>query len=86
MQGATHLKNPEFGAYLTVKSPENSMQNCINTRLATLREAHANCLIESMDMGADTLAAMLERASAPISNEEFVQREHALWLAKWQRT
>ena len=80
------MKNPEFGAYLTVKSPENSMQNCINTRLATLREAHANCLIESMDMGADTLAAMLERASAPISNEEFVQREHALWLAKWQRT
>ena len=45
MQGATHLKNPEFGAYLTVKSPENSMQNCINTRLAALREAHANCLI-----------------------------------------
>ena len=86
MQGATHLKNPEFGAYLTVKSPEKSMQNCINTRLAALREAHANCLIESMDMGADTLAAMLERASAPISNEEFVQREHALWLAKWQRT
>ncbi|MBR6976675.1 MAG: hypothetical protein IKH84_07225 [Ottowia sp.] len=80
------MKNPEFGAYLTVKSPEKSMQNCINTRLATLREAHANCLIESMDMGADTLAAMLERASAPISNEEFVQREHALWLAKWQRT
>ena len=80
------MKNPEFGAYLTVKSPEKSMQNCINTRLATLREAHANCLIESMDMGADTLAAMLERASAPISNEEFVQRENALWLAKWQRT
>ena len=80
------MKNPEFGAYLTVKSPEKNMQNCINTRLATLREAHANCLIESMDMGADTLAAMLERASAPISNEEFVQREHALWLAKWQRT
>ena len=80
------MKNPEFGAYLTVKSPEKNMQNCINTRLAALREAHANCLIESMDMGADTLAAMLERASAPISNEEFVQREHALWLAKWQRT
>lgn len=80
------MKNPEFGAYLTVKSPENSMQNCINTRLNTLREAHANCLIESMDMGAGTLAAMLERASAPISDEEFVQREHALWLAKWQRT
>lgn len=80
------MKNPEFGAYLTVKSPEKSMQNCVNTRLNTLREAHANCLIERMDMGAGTLAAMLERASAPISDEEFVQREHALWLAKWQRT
>ena len=77
------MKNPEFGAYLTVKSPEKSMQNCINTRLAALREAHANCLIESMDMGAGTLAAMLERASAPISDEEFVRREHALWLQRW---
>ena len=81
------MKNPEFGAYLIMNNmPEKTMQSRINTRLDTLREAHANCLIESMDMGADTLAAMLGRASAPISDEEFVQREHALWLAKWQRT
>ena len=81
------MKNPEFGAYLIMNNmPEKTMQSRINTRLDTLREAHANCLIESMDMGAGTLAAMLERASAPISDEECVRREHALWLAKWQRT
>ena len=31
----------------------------------------------------DDIAAMLERASAPISDEEFVRREHALWLQRW---
>jgi len=38
-----------------------------------------------MDMGADVLAGMLERASAPISNEEFTRREEILWRQRHQR-
>ncbi|MCW5236707.1 hypothetical protein [Verminephrobacter eiseniae] len=40
--------------------------------------------IENMDMGADVLEAILQRACEPISNEEFTRREKALWLQRHQ--
>jgi BRCT domain type II-containing protein len=58
------------------------MQTIIDARVEAIEEAHANNLIEGLDMGADALAAMLERARQPVSNEEFTRREEALWLKR----
>jgi len=63
---------------------DTAMQAIIAARVDAIRQAHANNLIENMDMGADVLAAMLERAREPISNEEFTRREKALWLQRHQ--
>jgi len=65
-------------------SGQDSMQAVIAARVEAIRQAHANNLIENMDMGADVLAAMLERAREPISNEEFTRREKILWLQRHQ--
>jgi hypothetical protein len=61
-----------------------AMQETIAARVEAIREAHANNLIENMDMGAGVLEAMLQRAREPISNEEFTRREEALWLQRHQ--
>ena len=61
-----------------------AMQETIAARVEAIRQAHANNLIENMDMGADALEAMLQRAREPISNEEFTRREKALWLQRHQ--
>lgn len=60
--------------------PTANMKEIIEARVEAIRQAHANNLIENMDMGADVLEAMLERAREPISNEEFTRREEAIWL------
>jgi len=65
-------------------SNDTAMQALIAARVEAILQAHANNLIENMDMGADVLAAMLERAREPISNEEFTRREEALWLQRYQ--
>ncbi|MDR2154320.1 MAG: hypothetical protein LBE78_04750 [Burkholderiaceae bacterium] len=60
------------------------MQATIEARVEAIRQAHANNLIENLDMGADVLQAMLQRAREPISNEEFTRREEALWRQRHQ--
>jgi len=62
-----------------------AMQHIIAARVQAIKQAHANNLIENMDMGADVLAGMLEHASEPISNEEFTRREEILWRQRHQR-
>jgi|SRR6218665_2426491 len=59
-----------------------AMQEIVAARIEAIRQAHANNLIENMDMGADVLEAILQRACEPISNEEFTRREKALWLQR----
>ena len=59
-------------------------QATIAARVEAIRQAHANNLIEGLDMGTDVFEAMLQRASEPISNEEFTRREEALWLLRHQ--
>jgi hypothetical protein len=54
------------------------MRALIDARVESLRQAHADNLIEGLDMGEDEFNAMLERAREPISNEEFTRREEAL--------
>jgi hypothetical protein len=63
---------------------DHAMQALIDARVEAIRQAHANNLIEGLDMGEDVLKAMLERARAPISNEEFTRREETLWLQRHQ--
>ena len=55
-----------------------AMQKIIDARVHSIREAHANCLLEGIDMGSDVLNGMLARAREPVSNEEFKKREYAL--------
>ena len=57
----------------------------IEARLHTLQEARANCALEGVSMGDDAFAALLQRARAQVSNEEFVRREVALWKMMWGR-
>jgi len=59
-----------------------AMQAIIDARVRAIKQAHANNLIEGLDMGEGALAGMLERAREPISNEEFTRREEALWLER----
>ena len=61
------------------------MQEIINTRVKNILEVHANCLIEDIDVGSDTLNSILERAREPISNEEFEKRELAILFKKYGR-
>ena len=58
------------------------MQAVIEKRIEALTEAHANNLIEGLDMGDDVLAAKIERARQPISNDEFVRREVEIVLVR----
>lgn len=62
----------------------DDMQEVIAARVAAILQAHANNLIEGLDMGAEVLEAMLQRAREPVSNEEFTRREKALWLKRHQ--
>jgi len=61
---------------------DDTMQAMIDARVEAIRQAHANNLIEGLDMGADVFEAMLERAREPISTEEFTRRETALWYER----
>ena len=63
---------------------EDDMQAVIAARVAAILQAHANNLIEGLDMGAEALEAMLQRAREPVSNEAFTRREKALWLERHQ--
>jgi hypothetical protein len=58
------------------------MQKIIEARVEAIKQAHANNLIENMDMGAEVFEAMLQRAREPISNEEFTRREKILWIQR----
>ena len=60
------------------------MQAVIDARVESIRQAHANNLIENLDMGEEVFQAMLQRAREPVSNEEFTRREKALWLQRHQ--
>ena len=60
-----------------------AMQELIEARVESILQAHANNLIEGLDMGDDALQAMLQRAREPVSNEEFTRREEAIWLEKY---
>jgi hypothetical protein len=57
-------------------------QTVIAARIEALTEAHANNLIECLDVGEDALAETLERARQPISNDEFVRQEMELVRAR----
>jgi hypothetical protein len=59
------------------------MQAVIAARIEALTEAHANNLIEGLDVGEEILAATVERARQPISNNEFVRREMELVRARY---
>ena len=59
------------------------MQKIIDARVQSIREAHANCLLEGIDMGHDVLNGMLARAREPVSNEEFKKREYALLFKEY---
>jgi hypothetical protein len=59
---------------------DTAMQATIAARVEAIRQAHANNLIEGLDMGEGVLQAMLQRAREPISNEEFTRREEALLI------
>ena len=62
---------------------EMAMQELIEARVESILQAHANNLIEGLDMGDDALQAMLQRAREPVSNEEFTRREEAIGLEKY---
>jgi hypothetical protein len=62
---------------------DSDMQTVIAARIEALTEAHANNLIEGLDVGEDILAATLERAREPISDDEFVRREMELVRARY---
>lgn len=69
---------------IAVKLPVANMDATIAARIEAILESHANNMIEQMDMGADVLAALLERARESISDEEFVRREEMLWQQRHQ--
>lgn len=47
------------------------LKGVIEARVQAILDAHANNLIEGVDMGADGLAMLLTLARKPVSNEEF---------------
>ncbi|MDR0747112.1 MAG: hypothetical protein LBE89_04385 [Helicobacteraceae bacterium] len=65
---------------------DKNIQAVITARVEAILEAHANNLIEGLDMGEETLSAMLERAKEPISNEEFVRRSKELLQKRYGLT
>ena len=62
---------------------DKDMHAIIDARVRSIRNAHANNLLEGIDLGADFLEAVLQRAKQPISDEEFTKRELALWKKKY---
>ncbi|HHF0165694.1 TPA: hypothetical protein ACPO3X_001229 [Haemophilus influenzae] len=52
-----------------------NFEQIIEQRIKALKEAHISNQIEGTDMGDSTFSTMLERASAPITNEEFERQE-----------
>jgi len=62
----------------TAVNVATAMQAVIDARVESIRQAHANNLIENLDMGEEVFQAMLQRAREPVSNEEFTRREEAL--------
>lgn len=59
------------------------MQVTINKRIKSLLNAHANNLLEGVDIGDGMLRAILQRAKKPITDEEFVRQEVALWEQRY---
>ena len=59
------------------------MDTKIAARLNALREANANSSIEGITMSDADFSCLLERACKPVSDEDFVEREVALWREKW---
>jgi hypothetical protein len=55
----------------------------VANRIEDILEAHANNLIENLDMGEKALSLMLERAQEPIDNDEFVKRGKKLLLERY---
>ncbi|HHF4335995.1 hypothetical protein [Haemophilus influenzae] len=51
-----------------------NFEQIIEQRIKALKEAHISNQIEGADMGDSTFSTMLERANAPITNEEFERR------------
>ncbi len=51
------------------------MENVIRERIKAMISAHASNKIERMDIGDEAFNEMIERAKAPISNEEFAFQE-----------
>ena len=62
----------------TAVNAATAMQAIIDARVEAIRQAHANNLIENLDMGEEVFQAMLQRAREPVSNEEFTRREKIL--------
>ena len=62
---------------------DEDMQTIIDARVQSIRNAYANNLLEGIDVGADFLEAILQRAKQPISDEDFAKRELALWDKRW---
>ncbi|MCK3654585.1 hypothetical protein A4G19_02010 [Pasteurellaceae bacterium Macca] len=52
-----------------------TMKNIIEKRIQAMKTAHASNKIEGIDIGDEAFNAMLERAKAPISNQEFAFQE-----------
>lgn len=52
-----------------------NFEQIIEQRIKALKEAHISNQIEGADMGDSAFSTMLERASAPITNEEFERQE-----------
>lgn len=66
-----------------MKATEEDMQTIIERRIKGLENANANNLLEGIDIGEEAFQAILQRAKQPISDEEFVRRETALWDQKY---
>lgn len=64
---------------------DKDMQAIIDARVQSIRNAYANNLLEGIDVGADFLEAILQRAKQPISDKEFTKRELALWDKRWTK-
>ena len=58
-----------------------NFEQIIEQRIKALKEAHISNQIEGADMGDSAFSTMLERARAPITNEEF-ERQELLFVKK----
>ena len=64
---------------------EVAMDTIVENRIKAILDAHANNMIEGIDMGKENLHAMLLRAREPISDEDFERKEITLWRKKYSK-